>query len=1066
MAFMSALLAATDMLEHFAAMEGWVEGSFALFFIIGFVVMKYEVIFERTRGKWGKKAGKCLTTVEYPMHSTIESNMLNGSPSGALAAWRTVQATTATPVDTLKLVVEALSQQEPASLVTTIADHITAHPDFLRNGRTGVAVLEAVAKSGDIPLMEQMAKALQSELHISPSCASYEALMGGYAHDGNYDKVSELKAEMYNYGHRLTVKGHSLIIKGLLKNSMVTLAYQEIQDMRKKGLSIPVYALAHLFRIAGNSNSASSLFSEAYINSEMQLPLPSEVVGIVLEECVKQNDVVMALRIEKMARVAKTPLLFVAYDALLKLCIAHKHAQTHDVFARMQEDGARISDSFCVGLLAKCAEHRFLRFAEEIVRFVQAKNGMTLVMYSALMKVYAYCGLYDKACDLYPRMCKQGLEPDSVMYGCLMKFSVECGRTDLSRELFDKAPSLDIQNYMSLMRAAARDRDVDRAFAILEKLKAAGIKADKAAYNCVLDACSTAGDMDRARELMTQIKELHAVDVITYNTLLKGYCSTGDLKGARELFDEMDEAGLHPNDVSYNCLINAAVSKGAFVEAWDMIDLMRAKGVPVDKYTLSIVMKSLKRNQDVNMVTRGLALLDETGIDVCSDEVLLNNVLETCTRHQQLDRLVALLEDFSRCKLNPTVHTYACIIKACSALKQPEKCKTFWKDMTEQRALEPNDIVFGCMLDALVCNGCVDDAVELFQAWKKRIPPNTVIYSTLIKGFANSRRAAEAVELLEEMRNSGFKLNTFVYNALIDTHARVGDVDVVGKLLEAMEKDGCSPNSVTYSTIVKAYCVKGEIEKAFDVFHEMQAKSMAKDCIVYNTLLDGCAQAGRMDLANNVLKSMQKGGIKASNYTLSSLVKLYGKCHQVDTAFAVIEEYKTKYGISANAKVYTCLIHACINDNYPDRALQVFYNLRDSGYTVDARLYGVMITGCVRHWRFEEAMSVIEDACKRVRSGRDEEIAKVLGGEAVEKLLEALSQQDGCQEKAMASALIDKLRSSGVHVSGKLLSKAMPLSGSKQGDAKGVERYAAEESSRSNGNRKHQSKNSSWNNRW
>ena len=36
------------------------------------------------------------------------------------------------------------------------------------------------------------------------------------------------------------------------------------------------------------------------------------------------------------------------------------------------------------------------------------------------------------------------------------------------------------------------------------------------------------------------------------------------------------------------------------------------------------------------------------------------------------------------------------------------------EEMQGQRGLEPNDIVYGCMLDALVCNGQVDEAVQLF----------------------------------------------------------------------------------------------------------------------------------------------------------------------------------------------------------------------------------------------------------------------------------------------------------------------------------------------------------------
>merc|ERR1719282_2234129 len=103
---------------------------------------------------------------------------------------------------------------------------------------------------------------------------------------------------------------------------------------------------------------------------------------------------------------------------------------------------------------------------------------MTIAVYSALMKVYAYCGMYDRACNLYDQIRADGLEPDAMMYGCLMKFAVECGRTDLSRELSEKAPSLDIQNYMSLIRAAGRDRDIKRAFDVLNKLKEACVSID------------------------------------------------------------------------------------------------------------------------------------------------------------------------------------------------------------------------------------------------------------------------------------------------------------------------------------------------------------------------------------------------------------------------------------------------------------------------------------------------------------------------------------------------------------------------------------------------------------
>ena len=125
---------------------------------------------------------------------------------------------------------------------------------------------------------------------------------------------------------------------------------------------------------------------------------------------------------------------------------------------------------------------------------------MSIAVYSALMKVYAYCCCYGRACDLYPQIIASGLTPDAIMYGCLMPFSAQCGRTELSQELSCLAPQLDTQSY--LIRAAGRDKDTDRTSQLLEKL---------AIYNCVLDACVCAGDFARAKALTTTMLEKSVV---------------------------------------------------------------------------------------------------------------------------------------------------------------------------------------------------------------------------------------------------------------------------------------------------------------------------------------------------------------------------------------------------------------------------------------------------------------------------------------------------------------------------------------------------------------------------
>ena len=48
---------------------------------------------------------------------------------------------------------------------------------------------------------------------------------------------------------------------------------------------------------------------------------------------------------------------------------------------------------------------------------------------------------------------------------------------------------------------------------------------------------------------------------------MKGFCSKGDLEGAMTVLHEMEVDGHSPDDITFNCLINAAVSTGDLSEA-------------------------------------------------------------------------------------------------------------------------------------------------------------------------------------------------------------------------------------------------------------------------------------------------------------------------------------------------------------------------------------------------------------------------------------------------------------------------------------------------------------------
>jgi len=984
---------------------------FLVFFGLGFLALQSST----QKSVKSKKKSKGIDA-HVDRWKTIEIEAQAGHVEGVLATWRSAR-TVPTPADTLKFVTHAFLEASKDTMCDELVAHIKAHQATLANVRSTSSILDVVARAGEIELMEKLWSIFREEMQITPNLHMYDVMLGGYAAAGKELKVQDTMNAMMGESLKVSARGFSLSIKGFLKNNMADAALRQIHAMKEVGFFVPPFAVAQVFRVAGDAGRTEEFMNKL---EALDVPLPAEGVTLLLDECCKQSKLELAQRVEAWGRRSDVPVSSGAYDGLLKLYASQGDINGIKLFEEMTAAGNRFSEGLCVGLLARCADSKFLRFAERIVRYVKEKQGMTIAMYSALMKVYAFCGMFARACDLYEELTQEGLQPDAMMYGCLMKFAVDCGRTSLAQQLFDKAPRLEIQNYMSLIRAAGRDGDVDRAFAILKKLQDSDVSSDLAAYNCVLDVCVSMGKIDRARELITQMKKGRSLDVITWNTLLKGYCNKGDLAGARGVIKEMEQDGHAPNDISFNCLINAAVSSGSFSEAWETITMMEKSGVKVDHYTVSIMMKSLKKVKAPRDVARALALLDRSNLDVYSDEVLLNTVVETCVRHKENKRLQVIVDGFASSSLTPSVHTYGTLIKACSILKRLKQCWDLWYDMVTVRNLHPNDITMGCMLDALVCNNHVEDAVQLLNEWKGRVQTNAVMYSTVIKGFATLRQADRALELWREMRESGGLMNTVIYNVVIDAQARVGSMDAVSMLVKCMCQDGCVPDAITNSTIVKGYCIKGDLDRGLEVFRHMQAEGMVKDAIIYNTLLDGCARHGRINIAEDLLKDMEDHKISPSNFTLGILVKLYGRRGKLDFAFEAVQVWPKKYGIVANAQVWTALMCAYINDSDMDRAMKTFEQMKQSGLSPDGKAYGALINGCIRMGHVQAAVTVLEEAYGlnegATRGLPDDQGIEV---ENLESLVKAVSNKKG---KPACIALLQRLAAAHVPLSDKVRS--------------------------------------------
>jgi len=545
---------------------------------------------------------------------------------------------------------------------------------------------------------------------------------------------------------------------------------------------------------------------------------------------------------------------------------------------------------------------------------------------------------------------------------CDSKDPAHAARKDRSRV------NRDAQSMAEAIMAHGKEGRLDKAVEIVEGLKSCDGGMCTLLYNCLLDACIQCNDVTAAIGYFDEMKQAGLVDVVSFNTMIKGRLVQGGLDQAQELLQEMLASGLSATCITYHMMLNAYVQRGDRCGSWKVVEQMRSAGHRPNAVTCSILLKAVVSTAQIPDLQRIVKLADE--IDQASDEVLFVSLVEASIRARSLGLLSEKMRDFAAqgklAKLSSP--TYGSMIKAYGQVKDIHRVRELWDEMLAQQVI-PTPITVGCMIEALVMSGCTQEAWDLTQKlWEdesQRSSVNTVIYSTILKGFAMTRQHTKVTALYEEMKQRNIPRNTITFNTILNSIARCGLMDRVPEILADMRNSEpqAVPDLVTYSTIIKGYCQSGNVDKALELLQQMVTEAQFKpDEVMYNSLLDGCAREQRLEEALRLLAEMRKEKVAPSNYTLSILCKLLGRARRLAQAFDIVDSISKDYGFQPNIQVYTCLIQACFHNRQVGKALGLHDEIVRKGIDPDEKTYTVLASGCLQAGSVEKAAMVVRCA--------------------------------------------------------------------------------------------------------
>jgi len=991
-----------------------------------------------------------------------------------LKTWDESKAAGGAPSVDLSSVVHSMQKlgRSPQEIVAELRSAIGSNPALLPSVKTLAA---ALLRDDAVELLEGTIKLLEAhQQHVD--IAMYGGLMGGLLRRRNYEAVT---ATAQNIAPQdLTPKMRAMLVTSAVHRARLDEALGHLRQMSVPAegshAALAPGAVTQLLALAAREQRIPAAALELQrICARVETKHFEELLRT---ECKRAGGATVCRELMDAGIALNVPKGPGAYQSLAyAFASAGKTMELRALVDELETEGPRgtlgltVSEPLALALFAASKSIRDGELAARVFQLhrLACAGAPGARVLSAACSTLVACDCCEAACEFYEKEMKQkNIWPDATLMNSLVKVAAQVGRQELVQYLNDNVSSVrsayptngakdEVQRQANMIKAYARERDLASAARVFKEARSNGATLTPMLCNCYLDACVQCGDLEGAKAQFTEMKELNFVDVVGYNTLLKAYLTQGYTKEAHELVKEMAARGFQANKVTFNELLHAKVLARDHRGVWSLMDEMHAAGVKANSVTCSILLKTLTAQSYPADVEKVIGLIDD--IEETMDEVLFSSVIEACIRIRQLDVLTDLMRRYMAKGgfVNLTAPTYGSMIKAYGQAGDLARVRELWREM-EDRSIKPTSITLGCMTEALVANQQPDEAWKLLHAQQAADHGcvNTVIYSTVLKGFALLRQIDKVFRVYKEMRDKDIQCNTITYNTMLDACAKCCTMDRAHGLLEDMAGSAVEPDIITYSTIVKGYCLSGDLDRAFQVLDDMKSdEKLSPDEIMYNSILDGCAKQHRVEDALKLLEEMKATGVTPSNYTLSILVKLLGHSRRLTQAFAVVEELSKAHGFRPNVQVYTCLVQACLLNRRLERAMALHDTMLADSCRVDEKFYAVLARGCLQLGQPLKAVEVVRAAYQLPGHSlaAPARTARPIGVEAraLDEIAGRLRMGGPEEQDALASLSTDLLEQRNVRLSEN--SQGAPAPGGRHGGG-GWGNYASAGNGGGNGN--------------
>ncbi|KAF5958159.1 hypothetical protein HYC85_005384 [Camellia sinensis] len=222
---------------------------------------------------------------------------------------------------------------------------------------------------------------------------------------------------------------------------------------------------------------------------------------------------------------------------------------------------------------------------------------------SSLIRSYGVAGMFDHALKTFNQMDDFGTPRSTISFNALISACNQSKRFDLVPQLFDEIPLShgflpDKFSYGILVKSYCESNSPELAVDTLKRMEEKGIEITTVTFTTIFDCLYKNGKSEEAETIWNEMVMKGCLpDVAAYNVRIM-HTHNGDPEIVKAMIEEIINAGLKPDSISYNYLVNCYCKIGKVDEAMKVYARLEEYGSNPNAATYRTLVYYLCRNEE------------------------------------------------------------------------------------------------------------------------------------------------------------------------------------------------------------------------------------------------------------------------------------------------------------------------------------------------------------------------------------------------------------------------------------------------------------------------------------